>query len=441
MDGCCRNPLGHHSSRAWRPCNRISKEHSVIPIESIEKDRLAIVGTSGSGKTYLAGLIAEILLASGRRIIIVDPLGAWYGLRLKPDGSPSDFNPVIFGGDNGDIAITENSGAIIGETVARSADSCIIDLSHWGVQAVQRRFMLAFLPALYSKTSGSPVHLLIDEADAFAPQVINDRDGDSARLLGMMETIVRRGHIKGFIPMLITQRPAVLNKNVMSQADGLIAMKLTASQDRKAIGAWVDGQADRAEWKAINAQLPTLNRGTGVVWLPSRGVLETMTFGQKMTFDSSRAPEYGKAKVVTNMGRRVVNAIHNSYPVALSFDAAARRVGLSKRSSAYRKYRDEVWQCVELVQRNDGKLTSQQIHIKDDRSVESGGVDTWASKLPPSIGKMLRAISDGYGDKQDIAIEAGISPTSSGLGSGLRELVELELIVLEDGLYKLTEGL
>jgi hypothetical protein len=35
------------------------------------------------------------------------------------------------------------------------------------------------------------------------------------------------------------------HKDVLSQADILIAMKLTASQDRDAIGAWIEGQADR----------------------------------------------------------------------------------------------------------------------------------------------------------------------------------------------------
>lgn len=266
----------------------------MIPQASIERDRLAIVGTSGSGKSYLAMLIAETLMGLGRRVIIIDPLGAWFGLRLLPDGSPSPFKPVIFGGAHGDIAIGETAGKIIGETVATSADSCIIDMSRFPTAASERRFMLAFLTALYSKTVGTPVHLFFDEADMFAPQFINDRDGDAAKLLGMVETVVRRGRIKGFIPTLITQRPAVLNKNVMSQADGLIAMKLTSSQDRKAIGAWVEGQADKGQWKAISAELPTLKRGSGVVWMPGRSILETMSFGKKLTFDSSRTPEHGE---------------------------------------------------------------------------------------------------------------------------------------------------
>ena len=40
----------------------------------------AIVGTTGAGKTFAAKGAVEALLAEGRRVIIIDPTGAWYGL-------------------------------------------------------------------------------------------------------------------------------------------------------------------------------------------------------------------------------------------------------------------------------------------------------------------------------------------------------------------------
>ena len=229
-----------------------------IPKNALD-DRLAFVGTAGSGKTYNSCSGVELLLERGARVVVADPLGVWWGLRLKPDGkTPSPFNVVIFGGPHGDIAINEHAGALIGETVASMSESCVVDLSQIGTKAGERRFMLAFLTALYRKTAGEPLHLVIDEADMFAPQRLMDKDGDAARLLGMMETIVRRGRVKGFIPWLITQRPAVLSKDVLSQADGMVAFKLTASQDRSAIGAWIEGQADQQQGKAILAALRVL---------------------------------------------------------------------------------------------------------------------------------------------------------------------------------------
>ncbi len=42
---------------------------------------------------------------------------------------------------------------------------------------------------------------------------------DGYDLLQRVEEIVRRGRIRGFVPWLISQRPAVLHKDVLSQAE------------------------------------------------------------------------------------------------------------------------------------------------------------------------------------------------------------------------------
>lgn len=265
-------------------------------------DRLGFVGTAGSGKSYNAMGRIERLLAKGARVACVDPLGVFWGLRLKPDGkTESGFNIPIFGGPHGDLPLTEHSGALIGETVAGMAESCIIDLSEIGTKAGERRFMLHFLTALYRKAKDEPLHLVIDEADMFAPQKLTDKDGEAAKLLGMMETVVRRGRIKGFIPWLITQRPAVIAKDVLSQVDGLVAFKLTSSQDRDALSAWVEGSADKEDWKTMRAALPAMERGQGIVWIPGRGIMETARFPEKATFDSSRTPKRGEKKSTASL--------------------------------------------------------------------------------------------------------------------------------------------
>lgn len=262
-----------------------------IPSDALD-DRLAFVGTSGSGKTYNAGGAVERLLATGARVVIVDPLDVWWGLRLTPDGkSASRYSLPIFGGAHGDLPLNEHAGKLIGETVATMAESCIVSLGGLPSKSAERRFMLAFLEAIYRHASGNPVHLIFDESDLWAPQKSSE-----PMLQSRMEEIVRRGRVRGFIPWLITQRPAVLSKDVLSQVDGLVAFKLTSSQDRDAIGNWVEGQADKDQWRRIWASMPTLARGTGVVWLPSRGILETSAFPAKTTFDSSRTPKRGEKR-------------------------------------------------------------------------------------------------------------------------------------------------
>jgi DNA helicase HerA-like ATPase len=61
-------------------------------------ERVAIVGTSGSGKTYAAKGLVELLLTSAARICVVDPLGVWWGLRSSADGITPGFPVIVFGG-------------------------------------------------------------------------------------------------------------------------------------------------------------------------------------------------------------------------------------------------------------------------------------------------------------------------------------------------------
>jgi hypothetical protein len=265
-----------------------------IPKEALD-DRLAFIGTSGSGKTYGAGGAVELLLASAAKVVIIDPLGVWWGLRLDAGGQPSKFDLPIFGGAHGDLPLNEGAGKLIGETVASMRESCIVDLSGLPTKEGERRFMLAFLEALYRHAGGDPMHAIFDEADLWAPQNPS-KQGAGPQLQSLMEQIVRRGRVRGFIPWLITQRPAVISKDVLSQADGLVAFKLTASQDRKAIGDWVRGQADEGQWPALDAQLPTMQRGHGLIWLPSRGILKSSDFPAKVTFDSSATPKRGEKR-------------------------------------------------------------------------------------------------------------------------------------------------
>ena len=266
---------------------------AVLPADALD-DRIAIVGTAGSGKTYAAKGFVERLLETGARVAIVDPLGVWWGLRASADGGAAGYPVVVFGGRHADVPITAEMGAALGRLIAGQALACVVDLSELGSSASRRRFMAAFAEALY-EANEEPLHLVLDEADLWAPQrPIKGWEG----LLGHIEEIVRRGRVRGFIPWLITQRPAVVHKDVLSQADILIAMKLTASQDRDAVGGWIEGQADRQEGKRILGDLPRLPRGEGYLWAPGRGILERAAFPAIRTFDSSRTPKRGERLAV-----------------------------------------------------------------------------------------------------------------------------------------------
>jgi hypothetical protein len=132
-------------------------------------------------------------------------------LRAGADGATPGYPVMVFGGRHADIALDESMGAALGRLIGTRQLACVVDLSELGSSAGRRRFMTAFAETVYEANS-EPLHLVLDEADLWAPQ----RPLPEANtLLGRIEEIVRRGRVRGFIPWLITQRPAVVHKDVL----------------------------------------------------------------------------------------------------------------------------------------------------------------------------------------------------------------------------------
>ena len=307
----------------------------VLPAAVLEQ-RLAIVGTSGSGTTSAATGMVEHLVEAGARVCVVDPLGVWWGLRLAADGlSPARHPVVVFGGRHADVALAPGQGAALGRLVATRALACVVDVSDLGSASARRAFVTAFTEALH-EANAEPLHLVLDEADLWAPQRVPP---DGHDLLDRIEEVVRRGRVRGFVPWLITQRPAVLHKDVLSQADVLVSMKLTSSQDRAAVGRWIEGQADRAEGARILAGLPRLARGEGWVWAPSDGVLARVAFPAIRSFDSSGTPQRREhAAAAAAAPRPPVDVAALAHALAESGGAAEDAEGAEDGSAVVRSW-------------------------------------------------------------------------------------------------------
>ena len=96
-----------------------------LPIEFVTSTQ-AILAVKGAGKTYTASVQAEELLELGQQTVIIDPTGAWYGLKSSADGQRPGFSIPIFGGEHADVPLPvfrrgkdeEASQFAAGETLA-----------------------------------------------------------------------------------------------------------------------------------------------------------------------------------------------------------------------------------------------------------------------------------------------------------------------------------
>ena len=262
-----------------------------LPDEAVT-ETFAYLAKRGGGKSYAACVLVEEMLHAGFQVVIVDPMGSWSGLRTGANGKSPGFPIVVLGGDHGDVPLEATGGALVAELVAKEHLSVVLDVSGFS-KGDRKRFVESFAETLYRKNR-EPLHLVLEEADLFAPQ--RPQPGEQ-RMLGAVEDLVRRGRARGIGVTLITQRAAVLNKDVLTQTECLVALRTTSPQDRKAIEGWIDVVADRSERDKVLKSLPSLPIGEAWFWSPGwLGLLKRVKIRTKRTFDSSATPKAGRKR-------------------------------------------------------------------------------------------------------------------------------------------------
>lgn len=260
------------------------------PYETLMLTHLAVLGKTGSGKTYATKSLVESLLEKQRHVCIIDPTGAWWGLRSSADGKRPGFQILVLGGDHGDLPLGARSGAAVAKMVAEQRVSAVIDVSLFTV-GERTRWFIDFATTLF-RLNRDFMHLVVDEMHMFAPQG-KVPDVDTGKMLHAANTLASGGRSRGIQLTMITQRPAKLHKDALTCADAIIAMRMVAPQDREAVEAWVLGCGDSAQGKKVLNSLASLARGEGWVWHPERSILNRTTFPKIKTFDSSATPTHG----------------------------------------------------------------------------------------------------------------------------------------------------
>lgn len=266
----------------------------------------AILAKKGSGKTYLGMVLAEEFLTSpglGVPVVIVDPTGVWYGLRSMADGSPSSLPILTLGGEYGDLPLSHTQGKQVALLVQDiRPQPIILDLSLM-VPVEQHEFVADFVLKLFMLSVRSPLHLIIDEADEFAPQSLQG-SRHQKRSLEEIDRFVRRGRKKGLGSTLISQRPAVVNKNVLSQIDSLFLLNMVSPGDLEAVADWLKLRVKAEQRIECLGQLANLS--PGVAFFTQSGAnpkFRKFTVRRRDTFDSGRTPKPNEEVVVPTLAK------------------------------------------------------------------------------------------------------------------------------------------
>jgi hypothetical protein len=292
----------------------------------IAKQVTSIVGKRESGKTYNGGDLAEEMVKAGIPIVVLDSMGIWWGLRVAvkyvdgrqvPDPEKPGLPIVVFGGDHADIPLPMMRGQrialvpdpekikLMARSIVESGISAVIDTSALPSKQQEMAVVVNFIPELQHINRDYGVRtIFLEETEVWAPQ---KPLGDEQLCLHIMNNLVKRGGNWNLGCVLMTQRSASINKDVLTQSDILMIGRLNAPQDKAAIQAWVEraGATDESRKQLAKwyDSLNELDRGEMWVWKPDPPKIRIKTkFRLRETLHATRefleSPEVRKVKLL-----------------------------------------------------------------------------------------------------------------------------------------------
>jgi hypothetical protein len=182
----------------------------------------------------------------------------------------------------------------------------------------------------------------------------------------------------------------VLNKDVLSQAEALVCLRMIGTRDVGAIDDWVRVHAEEEEARTVKASLPSLPVGTAWLWSPGwLGVLEKIAIPAPVTFDSSATPKPGQARQrVKRMAQVDLDALGEKIEATVQRQAENDPASLRRRIKELER---------ELAQTRKAKPVPERVEVP----VIS---DDTAAALE-RIGEVARQAAEEYGEKMQLAAQ------------------------------------
>lgn len=210
----------------------------LIDANTVATGRTCVIGTSGSGKSYAVGVICEELCKTGVPFAIIDVEGEYSGVKAK-------YEAIWIGEDDqSDFKWSTLDSKELAEQAPDIAP-LILDVSELDNP---RERVSDLLTGIYKEVEKrrTPYLIIMEEADRFVPQT-----GDKLPIFG---EVARRGRKRGIGLMVCTQRPSVVDKNILSQCGNQLIGKLVIRNDLESVAQFFSG-------RELPKQLTTLEPG------------------------------------------------------------------------------------------------------------------------------------------------------------------------------------
>jgi hypothetical protein len=244
-----------------------------LPVVELLTGRGFVTGKSGSGKSNTASVVAERLLDDGFPLLIVDVEGEYYGLK-------EEYELLHAGADEEcDIQVRPEHAEKLASLALEQNVPIILDVSGYLDESVADELVFETARQLFAKEKKlkQPFLLLVEEVHEYIPE-----GGGTTEAGRMLVKIGKRGRKHGLGLLGISQRPANVKKDYITQCDWLCWHRLTWDNDTQVVRRIIDREHAEA--------VEDLNDGEAFLMTDWSESIRRVQFHRKRTFDAGATP-------------------------------------------------------------------------------------------------------------------------------------------------------
>ncbi len=228
-----------------------SGEEFRLKIPELVTGRTAVIAKTGYGKSWTIRKVVEELLERGYPVGIIDPEGEHISL--------ADVYDMLVISPDGDVDLTKASPGRLAQVAVKGV-SFILDMSKYKPD-ISTRLAAGIIEGLMKLGSSDGFLVVVDEAKELAPErgAGSTLGKGSISTLTWLNTLATRGRKKGIGLMFSTQRPQLVSKTLLSQAENKIILRVEYARDLSAVVQYLGLS------KEVASRISGLERGVAYV--------------------------------------------------------------------------------------------------------------------------------------------------------------------------------
>lgn len=251
----------------------VSEAGATLDLDRLLTGRGFVTGKSGSGKSNTAAVVAEELLDLGLSLLIVDTDGEYHGLTEAYDVRHAGAGPDC------DVDLAECDPATLAEDAVAEGVPTILDVSGFVDPERSAAAVEAVLREVFALEADlrTPFLVFVEEIHEYLPQ-----QGGLDDLGTLLLQIAKRGRKRGLGLCGLSQRPAAVDKEFVTQCDWFAWHRLTWESDVDVVRRFLD--ADHA------SQIGDLAAGEAFVVTDWDEAVRRVQFRRRHTPDAGATP-------------------------------------------------------------------------------------------------------------------------------------------------------